>query len=248
MKIVLKKAGIIIIGNEILNGKTVERNSNFLCNKLALKGICVREISVIPDIESEIIKKVREFKHKFDMVFTTGGIGPTHDDITSKSVAKALGVKYSLNRKANKLLSEHYSDENYTNARKKMAFLPMSSKLIHNPVSVAPGFCIENIYVFPGVPEILKVMLIEFLKNIDDGVPAIQKTISTILSEGIIGEFISKIQKKFPKVEIGSYPYFKKNNFGVSLVLRGYSENEITLASNKILEFLKKMNGQPKVF
>ena len=248
MKIVSKKAGIIIIGNEILNGKTVEKNSNFLCKKLALKGISVKEISIIPDTEREIIKKIKNFKKKFDFVFTTGGIGPTHDDITSKCVAKALGVKYSLNRKANNLLSEHYSDENYTKARKKMAYLPHSCKLINNPVSVAPGFSIENIYVFPGVPNILKVMLVEFLKNIDDSTPVIQKTISTILSEGIIGEFVSKTQKKFPKIEIGSYPYFKKNSFGVSLVLRGYSEEELMVVTNIIFNYLKKENGKPKLF
>ena len=248
MKIVSKKAGIIIIGNEILNGKTVEKNSNFLCKKLALKGISVKEISIIQDIEPEIVKKIKSFKKNFDFVFTTGGIGPTHDDITSKCVAKALGVKYSLNRKANRLLAEHYSDENYTTARKKMAYLPQSSKLIHNPVSIAPGFYIENIYVFPGVPKILKVMLVEFLKNIDNNIPVIQKTISTVLSEGIIGEFISKTQKNFPKIEIGSYPYFKKNSFGVSLVLRGYCEEELMIVSNQIYNYLKKVNGKPKIF
>ena len=248
MKIKRKTASIIIIGNEILSGKTLDTNSNYIAKKLSLKGIKCNSISVVPDDEKTIIQKVNEFRKSSDYIFTTGGIGPTHDDITSKSISKALKLPFEINAEAWKRLEKHYLDEEFTEARQKMAYMPKGSELIDNPVSIAPGFIIENIYVFPGVPKILEVMIDEFFKKIDNEVLFYKKTISTILSEGIIGSYLSDIQKKYKDLEIGSYPYFKKNSFGVSIVFVGDNEELINISSLEVFEYLKIKNGKPQLF
>jgi molybdopterin-biosynthesis enzyme MoeA-like protein len=145
-------------------------------------------------------------------------------------------------------LEKHYSDEEFTKARLKMAYMPKGSKLIDNPVSIAPGFIIENIHVFPGVPKILEVMIDEFFKKIDSEILFYKKTISTILSEGIIGDYLSQIQKKYKDLEIGSYPYFKKNAFGVSIVFVGDNEELINKSCLEVFEYLKIKNGRPQLF
>ena len=191
---------------------------------------------------------INELKKSSDYLFTTGGIGPTHDDITSKSISKALKLPFEKNIDAWKRLEKHYLDEEFTKARQKMAYMPKGSELIDNPVSVAPGFMIENIYVFPGVPKILEVMIDEFFKKIDSEVLFYKKTISTVLSEGIIGSYLSDIQKKYKDLEIGSYPYFKKNSFGVSIVFVGDNEELINISSLEVFEYLKIKNGKPQLF
>ena len=243
-----KKSGIIIIGDEILSGKTQETNSYFLTKNLSMYGVDVLEISIISDDEKQIVRKVQNFSKKFDYVFTTGGIGPTHDDITSESVSKALKKKYLQNPFAKKLLEKHYPGKELTKPRLKMSFMPEGSKLISNPVSVAPGFIIENVYVLPGVPNILKPMFIEFLnqsfkKNI---LPKI--TISTILSEGVIAEYIEEIQNKNPEISIGSYPYFKSDQFGVSLVIKSHNKKKLSSIGKTIFDYLSAKRGNPKYF
>ena len=243
-----KKSGIIIIGNEIISGKTLDKNSNFLCKRLTEIGIDVDEVCVIKDIEKKIIEKVRFFSSKYDFVFTTGGIGPTHDDITSNSVAKAMNLKLVLNPEAKNRLEKHYSDDVLTNARLKMAYLPETASLIDNPVSIAPGFQIKNVYVFPGVPKILQIMFEEFFEKIANGKKVYQKNLTTTLSEGIIGDYIESVQKMFLELEIGSYPYFKKNFFGVSLVIKGDKKTKVDQATKKIFNYLKSANGNPRLF
>ena len=248
MKIKRKTSSIVIIGNEILSGKTLDTNSNYIAKKLRTKGIKCNSIKVIPDEEKVIVKTINDFKKSNDYIFTTGGIGPTHDDITSSSISKALGIPIELNIEAKKRLAKHYSDEEFTKARIKMAYMPKGAKLIDNPVSVAPGFIIQNIFVFPGVPKILEVMIDEFFKKIQSEQAFYKKTISTILSEGIIGSYISEIQKKYKDLEIGSYPYFKKNSFGVSIVFSGDNEKLIDQSSHEVFEYLKVKNGNPQLF
>ncbi len=243
-----KSSGIIIIGNEILSGKTLETNSNFMCNKLYEVGISCSEINTIKDEEPKIIEKVNLFRKKYDYVFTSGGIGPTHDDITSASIAKAFKRKLVLNQEAKKLLEKHYSDDVLTKARLKMAYFPENAKLIDNPISIAPGFFIENLYVFPGVPRIMQTMFDEIVKSLDEGLRYYKKTISTTLSEGIIGDYIQEIQNKFPSLEIGSYPYFKKNSFGVSLVVKGDDNETVSKATSEILEYISLKNGNPQLY
>ena len=248
MKKKRKTSGIIIIGNEILSGKTLETNSNFMCKKLFDVGISCEEINSIKDEESKIIEKVNTFRNKYDYVFTSGGIGPTHDDITSASIAKAFKRKLVLNQEARKLLEKHYSDDVLTKARLKMAYFPENVKLIDNPISVAPGFFIENLYVFPGVPRIMQTMFNEIIKSLDEGLRYYKKTISTTLSEGIIGDFIQEIQNKFSSLEIGSYPYFKKNSFGVSLVVKGDDNETVSEAISEIHEYISSKNGNPQLY
>ncbi len=248
MKKQRKSSGIIIIGNEILSGKTLEKNSNFMCKELFSIGISCEEIAIIKDDKSRIIEKLNVFRKKYNYVFTSGGIGPTHDDITSDSVASALGKKLILNTEAKKRLEKHYADDVLTKARLKMAYMPENSILIDNPVSVAPGFEIENIFVFPGVPKIMQVMFKEKVRSFDEGLRYYKKTVSTKLSEGIIGEYIEKIQKKFSSLEIGSYPYFKKNAFGVSLVIKGDDDLQVTNACDEIFNYINSINGNPEIF
>ena len=243
-----KTSGLLIIGNEILSGKTIDTNSNFISKELSKRGVDTKEISIIPDVEDIIVLKLKEFSKQFDYVFTSGGIGPTHDDITAASVAKAFKKKLVLNENAKALLEKHYEYNSLTSARLKMALLPKGSTLINNPVSVAPGFNLENVYVFPGVPDILKVMFLEFVDNLLDERILPQKTISTILAEGIIGTFVGKVQKEHIEVEIGSYPYFKNNSFGVSLVIKSEDTKKLELVSKKLFRYLEKHNGKPKYF
>ena len=248
MKTKRKKSAIIIIGNEILSGRTLEKNSNFICNQLTEIGVICKEISIIPDNKKKIIERVNLYRSNFDYVFTTGGIGPTHDDITSESIAAAFDDKLVVNKEAKKRLENHYSDDDFTKSRLKMAFLPSKAKLIDNPVSIAPGFSLENVFVFPGVPKILEVMLLEFLKTFKKQSKIFKINITTILSEGIIGEYLASIQEKFKDLEIGSYPYFKKRSFGVSLLVTGEDQNKVDSASKLIFKFLQSKKGKPRLF
>ncbi len=242
-----KKSGIIIIGDEILSGRTKDTNSNFIINNLSKKGVDVEEVSVIKDEEPEIIKKVKEFSLKFDFVFTTGGIGPTHDDITALSISKAFNLVYEINIAAKKQLKKHYNKPGeLTEARLKMAYMPRGSNLINNPVSFAPGFNIKNIFVFPGVPQIMESMFLEFIDSITENRSIPQVSISTTLSEGVIATFIGQIQKENIDVKIGSYPYFKDGDFGVTLVIKCESDIDLRNVSKKIFSYLSKLNGNPK--
>ena len=169
MKTKTRTAGIIIIGNEILSGKTLETNSNFICKEFFKMGVVCEEIRVIKDLKVRIIEVVKEFRNKYNYVFTSGGIGPTHDDITTDAISSALNRKLLLNKDAKERLTNHYSDDVLTKARLKMAYIPEDAVLIDNPVSVAPGYVVENVYVFPGVPKILEIMVKEIVRNLDQG-------------------------------------------------------------------------------
>lgn len=243
-----KKSGIIIIGDEVLSGKTLDTNSNFISKQLLERGVDVREISIIQDNEQEIITKVISFSNKYDFVFTTGGIGPTHDDITCEAISKAFKKKVVQSKIAKKLLEKHYGIENLTRSRLKMTYFPKGYKLIENPVSIAPGFIIKNVFVFPGVPKILEVMFFEFIDKLLKKKVYPQKVISTSLAESFIAEFISNIQKKNSNVKIGSYPYFKNQSFGVSLVIKSENQKKLEEVSEEIFKYLLTKNGDPKFF
>ena len=243
-----KISGIIIIGDEILSGKTLDTNSNFISKELGLRGIDVKEISIIKDDKKIIINKTLEFSEKFDYVFTTGGIGPTHDDLTTEAISAAFDKVLELNEEAHSYLKKHYTQDELTKARLKMAYLPKGSNLILNPVSLAPGFYIKNVYVFPGVPEILKAMFFEFIDKFSEKEIMPQINISTLLSEGVIADYIKSIQQENPKVSIGSYPYFKSNLFGVSLILKSQDKDLLQNVGEQIFYFLDKKKGKPKYF
>ena len=172
------KAGILVIGDEILSGRTHDTNSNFIAKKLNDSGISLEEIKVIKDQKTVIIKNIKSFKNKYNYVFTTGGIGPTHDDITAESISEALNLRYCFHDEAYRILENYYPKGEFNIGRKKMAKMPENAELIVNPMTVAPGFIIENIYVLPGVPEIMQKMFINLLQKIKTGTP--KKTLQLI--------------------------------------------------------------------
>ena len=233
-------AAIIIIGNEILSGRTQDINVLNISNWLNSLGIKLEEVRIIPDIEKIIVKTVNEIRKKFTYVFTTGGIGPTHDDITSKSISKAFNVKYCYHPEAYKILENYYEKGKFNIGRRKMAKTPKNASLIYNPSSAAPGFFIKNVYCLPGVPSILKSMLGGLNNKIIGGKKIISKTLSLRTVESEISVPLEKIQNKYKNLEIGSYPFFKQGKLGVSLVLRSDKTKLIEKCKKEIMIFIKK--------
>jgi len=233
-------AAIIVIGNEILSGRTRDVNVINISNWLNKLGIKLEEVRVIPDLEKTIVKTVNELRKKFTYVFTTGGIGPTHDDITSKSISKAFNVKYCYHPEAFQILKNYYEEGKFNIGRKKMAKTPKNASLIYNPSSAAPGFFIKNVYCLPGVPSILKSMLGGLNNRLIGGKKIISKTLSLKTVESEISVDLEKVQNKFKNIEIGSYPFFKQGKLGVSLVLRSDKIKLIEKCKNEILAFIKR--------
>ena len=233
-------AAIIIIGNEILSGRTQDVNIATISKWLNDLGVKLEEVRVIPDIEDSIIKTVKELKKKFNYVFTTGGIGPTHDDITSKSIAKAFNMSYGYHKEAYDILEKYYSKNKFNEGRKKMAKMPIKASLILNPSSGAPGFIIDNVHCLPGVPSILKSMLNGLDNNIIGGSKILSKTISLRTVESEISIPLEKVQNRFENLEIGSYPFFKQGKIGVSIVIRSTKKKMIDKCLNQIVSFIKK--------
>ncbi len=233
-------ASIVVIGNEILSGRTQDVNVLNISNWLNGLGVKLEEVRVIPDVEKVIIKTINELRKKFKYVFTTGGIGPTHDDITSKSIAKAFKVKYSYHPEAFKILKNYYEKGKFNVGRKKMAKTPNRASLIYNPSSAAPGFYIQNVYCLPGVPSILKSMLGGLNNKIIGGNKILSKTLSLRTVESEISIPLEKVQNKYKNLEIGSYPFFQQGKIGVSLVMRSDSQKLIEKCSHDIIKFVKK--------
>ncbi len=231
-------AAILIIGNEILSGRTQELNVSFISNWLNFNcGISILEVRIIPDVEKKIITNILDLRKKFKYVFTTGGIGPTHDDITALSISKAFKLKYNFNKEAYSILEKYYGKVKFNDARKKMAKMPAGSKLILNPSSAAPGFMIKNILCLPGVPSILKSMMPNLKNYLIQGIKVESKTISLQTVESKISDILNKLQKKYiKKIDIGSYPFFRLGRVGVSVVLRSSNKKLIKKCE---LEFLK---------
>ena len=202
-------AAILIIGNEILSGRTQDRNISFISNWLNSNcGISVNEVRIIPDVEKKIIESVKVLSKKFNYVFTTGGIGPTHDDITAQSISKAFRLKYGYHKEAYKILENYYGQSKFNDGRKKMAKMPFGSKLIYNPSSAAPGFITKNVLSLPGVPSILKSMIDNCKKYLMKGSMVHSKTLNLFTVESNISKQLGFIQKKYKKfVDIGSYPF-----------------------------------------
>ncbi len=209
-------AGLLIIGDEILSGRTKDANLNFLALSLAEIGISLSEVRVVADIEEEIIWALNALRSKFDYVFTSGGIGPTHDDITCAAVAKAFGQKTVLNEIALEILRNHYGKENVNEARKKMAILPEGASLLDNPVSSAPGFRIENVFVMAGIPKIFQAMFVAAKQQLIGGKKTKSIEAEIALTESIIAKDFADMQEKYPLVTMGSYPF----SGGTALVFR----------------------------
>jgi len=234
-------AAILIIGNEILSGRTQDKNIAFISNWLNSNcGIIVNEVRIIPDVEKTIVINVRNLSKKFNYVFTTGGIGPTHDDITAQSIAKAFGLKYNYHKEAYKILENYYSKKKFNDGRKKMAKMPNGSKLIYNPSSAAPGFKTRNVLSLPGVPSILKSMIENCKKYLIKGSKVHSRTINLFTVESNISKKLGVIQKKYKKnVDIGSYPFFRLGKIGVSIVTRSTSKKKLKQVEREILKVVK---------
>jgi molybdenum cofactor synthesis domain-containing protein len=233
-------AAIIIIGNEILSGRTQDVNVLNISKWLNELGVKLEEVRVIPDIEKIIIKTIKDVRSKFSYIFTTGGIGPTHDDITSKSISKAFNVKYCYHPEAFKILESYYAKGKFNLGRRKMAKTPQGASLIYNPSSAAPGFFIKNVYSLPGVPSILKSMLGGLNNKIIGGKKILSKTLSLRTVESEISIPLEKVQNKFKNLDIGSYPFFKQGKIGVSLVIRSNKSKLIEKCLLDIKKFIKK--------
>lgn len=235
-------AGIIIIGNEILSGRTQDSNTHFIASKLPEAGIHLEEVRIIPDIKDVIINTSREFSSRFNYVFTTGGIGPTHDDITADAISEAFNRKCIINHKALKSIKEGYKKmkREMPKVAEKMAMMPEGAGLIENEVTSAPGFYIENIYVMAGIPEIMKSMFTSLLPGLSKGKPVISKQISILIGESRIANRLNDLQHRYPDIEMGSYPFKYEGKHSTSLVLRGDEIAELEEAYIELKNMVKE--------
>ena len=232
-------AAFVMIGDEILSGRTEDKNLNFLAKNLTEMGINLREVRIVPDIENEIIFAVNEVRKKFDYVFTSGGIGPTHDDITSLAIAKAFEDELVQNIEATEILEKYYGKENLNEARLKMAFVPRKARLLDNPVSSAPGFRIENVFVMAGVPKIFQAMFAAASKELNGGKKIKSKEVKTTLTESILAKDLENLQKKYPQVTMGSYPF----DGGTSLVFRSNDYELLEESATGMIEILERIKS-----
>ena len=233
-------AAILIIGNEILSGRTQDTNTATIALWLNSIGVKVQEVRVIPDIEETIVDTVNHLRKINDYVFTTGGIGPTHDDITALSISKAFNINYEIHKEAFKILEAYYKPGEFNEGRQKMVWMPENANLILNPTSGAPGFNVQNVFCLPGVPSILKSMLGGLKNNIIGGKPILSHTISLKTVESEIAASLTNVQNKNKEVEIGSYPFFHAGKLGVSIVIRSDDQSKINICSTQIKEFVNK--------
>ena len=240
-------AAIIVIGNEVLSGRTQDVNVQFLALGLGELGISLDEVRIIADVEDEIVSAVNLLRDKYDYVFTTGGIGPTHDDITTASVSKAFGREMIRNPEAEAILLANYKPEDVTAARVKMADTPDGDDvvLIHNPVSKAPGYQVENVFVMAGVPRIMQAMFDDLKPRLKGGATVSSRSLDAFIPEGLVAGPLAKVQEEFPDIEIGSYPFVRSGALGTCLVARSSDEAVLDEAADAIAAMIRILGGEP---
>ncbi|PYD76520.1 competence/damage-inducible protein A [Novacetimonas pomaceti] len=240
-------ACILVIGNEILSGRTQDVNVQYIARRLAEMGISLREVRIIPDIRPVIVSAVTEARAAYDHVFTTGGIGPTHDDITSSCVADAFGVPWAPHPETFELLEKHFAPGEFNAARQRMATLPVGATPIRNPVSIAPGFTMGNVHVMAGVPRIMRAMFEEIAPTLRCGKPVTSRSWHAFgLYEGGLAEKLEKIQDRHPDVDIGSYPFHDHDGHGgVALVSKGLDADEVAQVAQDIRQMIEKLGFTP---
>lgn len=236
-------SAIIIIGSEVISGRTQDLNVQFLAQKLDQRGIALKEIRIIPDDENMIIETVNALRQIYNYVFTTGGIGPTHDDITSKSIAKAFNLPLIRHPEIVALIQKRKPKT--VDASYRMADVPKGSTLIGNPVTQVPGFKIENVYVFAGIPEIMRGMFASIEETLVKGLPTLTKTIHCQMGESLLADGLSTIQHKFKNVEIGSYPYHQEIGWFVNVVVRSKDPILLNEATQHIVDLIQALGGEP---
>jgi molybdenum cofactor synthesis domain-containing protein len=217
-------ACVLIIGNEILSGRTQDTNLQHIALTLGQWGIQVREARVVPDVEEIIVDSVNEARNGFDYVFTTGGIGPTHDDITAECIAKAFAVPLVTHPEIARMLETRPAPPDVMAARMRMARVPEGASLVDNTTGGPPGFRIENVYVMAGIPGVMKAMLGSLEGKLKSGPVVRSRSVTAFLGESTIAQALAEIQEKFPDVDLGSYPFFRQERYGTSLVMRGTDE------------------------
>src|SRR5260221_5428989 len=237
-------ACLLIIGNEILSGRTQDANLAFIAKGLGEVGVRLREVRVIPDVAETIIATLNEMRPAFDYVFTTGGIGPTHDDITSECIARAFGIPWVLDEEARRRLASGYANPADLNeAGLRIALFPQGAVLIDNPVSRAPGFQIGNVFVMAGVPRVMQAMFDGIKHRLSGGAPGLSRTVTSGLPEGVLAAGLGKLQDRYPDFDIGSYPYYRRGGFGTSLGGRGTDATRIAAAIEERFVLVRSLGG-----
>jgi molybdenum cofactor synthesis domain-containing protein len=240
-------AAVLVIGDEILSGRTQDTNTAYIAKFLGALGIDLREARVVPDVEDEIVAALNALRGRYDYVFTTGGIGPTHDDITADAIAKAFGVGIDYHPEALAMLGARYKQGEFNDMRKRMARIPEGGTLIKNSISTAPGFQIGNVFVMAGVPMIMRAMLEESVApRLRRGVVVVSAIVSARIAEGRIAAALAEIQEKHKTVSIGSYPYYREDGFGVQLVARGRDAGLVESAAKAIESVIRAEGVQPE--
>ena len=237
-------AAVLIIGNEILSGRTQDANLAFLAKRLVEIGVRLREARVVSDIEAEIVDAVRALSARYSYVFTTGGIGPTHDDITADSMAKAFGVSIGHHPDAVARLERRFGIERLSEATLRMARIPDGATLIDNIVSAAPGFRIGNVFVMAGVPDIMRAMFDGLAGSLAGGPKMHERIVTCALAESLLANPLAEIQARHPDVEIGSYPFYRRGGFGVSLVARGTDDAALDQVEQEIVAAIAALGGE----
>ncbi|MCC3860625.1 competence/damage-inducible protein A [Pseudemcibacter aquimaris] len=238
------KAALIIIGDEILSGRTHDANLNYLAKWAGGMGIVLDEVRVIPDIAERIQVAVNECRNTFDYVFTTGGIGPTHDDITSENVARAFGVDLLLHDEARGLLEESLGTKDLSEARLRMAMIPDGAELIKNPVSGAPGFMLGNVFVLAGIPVVMQSMLLDVENKVSGGSKVVSKSIHVFEGESHFAAILTEVEDTFEHLTIGSYPFYKAGSYGASFVVRSPIENDVDKAIELLGQKIKDRGSE----
>ena len=239
-----RTAALIIIGNEILSGRTQDKNLTYIPTFLNQRGIRLKEARVVLDDFDAIIEAVNTCRKQYDFVITTGGIGPTHDDITQEAIARAFNVPYEYHPESVLEMKKHYTPEMLNEARMKMAKMPRGARLIRTPLSGAPAFAYENVYVLAGIPKIMKSMMESVASELGEGPALLSRSVTCLLPEGTLAEGLTQIQNNHPHLEVGSYPFSQENMWGTVLVVRGFSYPEIDQACHEIEDLVKSLRGQ----
>jgi molybdenum cofactor synthesis domain-containing protein len=237
---------VLVIGNEVLSGRTQDANIRFLATKLGDLGIPLREVRVIPDIAETIVATVNEVRKKFTYVFTTGGIGPTHDDITSECVSAAFGVPWEPHPVAWARMEKAYKPGEFNAARQRMGTMPRGAKLIDNAMSVAPGFQMENVYVMAGVPRVMQSMFEWLAPQLEGGQKIEQRAVHALaLPEGVIADGLTAIQNRYPTIDLGSYPFYRPTGNGVTLVAKGTNAAEAEAVIAEVTDLIRSLGRTP---
>jgi molybdenum cofactor synthesis domain-containing protein len=239
-------AAVLVIGDEILSGRTPDTNTNTIARFLGALGIDLKEARVVGDVQDEIVAALNALRARYTYVFTTGGIGPTHDDITADAIAKAFGVGIDYHPEAMTILAARIKPGHFNDMRKRMARIPFGASLVKNNVSAAPGFQIENVFVMAGVPNIMQAMLQDIAPRLTRGRVVQAVTISAPIGEGTIAAALAKLQGEHETVAIGSYPYYREDGYGVQLVARGRDAAEVEKVALALEEIVRNAGAEPQ--